>query len=102
MSVMEADAGRGLAGARTVLLSRLVNGVALVLVALWSAHWLPLVFSMVQGQTEVGRAGLAALSSGYAVFELLFVAGYGLVRWLPGVAAIVAAAWLTRWWLRRA
>jgi hypothetical protein len=99
---MEIDAGRGLAGSRTVLLGRFVNVVAVVLVVLWSARWLPLVFSMVQEQTEFGRAGLAALSTGYAVFELLFVAGYGLVRWLPGVAAIAAAAWLTRWWLRRA
>lgn len=102
MSVMEFDFGRGLAAARGVIIGRIVNLVAVLLIGWWSIRWLPLVFGMVQEQTEVGRSGLAALSSGYAVFELLFVAGYGLVRWLPGVAAIAAAAWLTRWWLRRA
>lgn len=81
---------------------RLVNLVAAVLVVLWSAKWLPAMVAMVRSQTEIGQHGLAAAGSAYAIFELTFVAAHLGVRWLPGVIAIVGAAALTRWWLRRA
>lgn len=81
---------------------RLVNLVAAVLVVAWSAKWLPPMLEMVRTQTEIGRQGLAAAASAYALFEVTFVAAHLGVRWLPGVLAIAGAAALTRWWLRRA
>jgi hypothetical protein len=88
------------AGARSAAAGRLIDTVAAVLVLAWSWKWLPPMFAMVREQTEIGR-GLSGVPSGHAVFELVFVAAHCGVRWLPGVAAIVGAAALTRWWLKR-
>lgn len=89
------------AAPRSAGAARWVNLAAALLVAAWSFVWLPPMFEMVRAQTAIGQEGLAAAASAHAIFELTFVAAHCGVRWLPGVAAILGAAWLTRWWLRR-
>lgn len=101
MTELRIDIREAMSQARSTLPGRVVNMAAALLVVVWSARWLPQMLEMVRTQTEIGRSGIAGVPSAHAVFELIFVAGYHGVRWLPGVVAIVAAAGLMRWWLRR-
>jgi len=84
-----------------VLVERVVTGLAVVLLVAWSWLWLPPMFAGVRAQTELGQSGWSHLPSAHQAFEVVFVAGYWGVRWLPGVVLLAVVVSVARRWLRR-
>ena len=68
---------------------RLLFGAPLVL---WTAYWAVVSVGDVLTQSALGRGEVSGAPAAHQVFEVVFVAGQGGLRWLIG-AGLLLAAW---------
>lgn len=64
----------------------------------WTVYWAGIVVTDVLTETALGRAGSLQGLSLHEVFEVLFTAAHGGVRWAAGTGLILLAWGTTRFW----
>ena len=88
---------------RKKTLARLPVGVPFwaAVAAVWTLPWAVMAVRDVLTLSDLARDGLAAGVGAHDLFQVVFIAAYAGVRWLLGIALLVAVALVVEWPPRR-